>query len=291
MNKIKLFEQEKIRSVWSEEEQQWYFSVVDVVGVLSESDDARNYWYVLKNRLKKEGSELLTNCKGLKMLAPDGKKRLTDALNTDGILRLIQSIPSKKAEPFKLWLARVGRERLEELANPELAVARMRDTYLKKGYSEEWIQERLQTIDARKALAKEWQDRGVVESQDFAILTAEISKGTFGMTPSEYKMFKNINNPLENVRDHMTDIELIFTRLGEVLARDNAVENNAQGFKDNSDAAKAGGRGAGVARLALEKETGKKISTQSNYLEITESEQRKRITEKHNAIRQDTNKE
>lgn len=280
MKEVKLFEEKEIRSEWNEKEQQWYFSVVDVVGILTDSPNPRKYWSVLKTRLKKEGSELTTNCCQLKMLSSDGKYYKTDAMNTDGILRLIQSIPSKKAEPFKLWLARVGRERLEEIANPELAIARMRDTYLKKGYSEEWIESRLKSVDVRKALTDEWQSRGITSSYDYAVLTAEISKGTFGMTPSEYKKFKNLNNPLDNHRDHMTETELLFTMLGEITARQNSVNSNAQGFEENSIAAKAAGKAAGAARRAFEEEQGRAVSTQENYKIETESEKRKKLAPK-----------
>lgn len=280
MNEIKLFEEDQIRTIWVEEEQQWYFSVVDVCNTLAETNDSRKYWNKLKQRLKEEGSELVTICHQLKMKSSDGKYYKTDALNTDGILRLIQSIPSKKAEPFKMWLARVGRERLEEIADPELAALRMHDTYIKKGYSEEWIQKRLQSIDVRKNLTKEWQERGVVDNRDYAILTAEISKGTFGMTPNEYKEYKNLNNPLENHRDHMTDIELIFTMLGEVQTRNKTVEKDAYGFKENLSAARAGGAAAGAARKAFELESGEPVSSKTNYIVNSESEQRKQIINK-----------
>lgn len=280
MNEIKLFDEDQIRTVWVEEERQWYFSVVDVCRVLAEPTNARKYWSVLKTHLKTEGSELTTICSQLKMKSSDGKYYKTDALNTDGILRLIQSIPSKKAEPFKLWLARVGRERLEEISDPELAVQRMHNTYLKKGYSEEWIQKRLQSIDVRKNLTKEWQERGIVDNRDYAILTAEISKGTFGMTPNEYKEFKKLNSPLDNHRDHMTDIELIFTMLGEVQTRNKTVEKDAHGFKENLSAARAGGAAAGAARKAFELESGESVSSQTNFINTSELERRNQIINK-----------
>lgn len=276
-NQIKLFEDIEIRSIWNEDEQQWYFSVVDIVAVLSESEDARNYWKVLKHRLSKEGSELVTNCNQLKMKSSDGKFYKTDALNTDGILRLVQSIPSKKAEPFKLWLAQVGRERLEEIADPALALERVRNTYRMKGYSDEWIETRLKSIDIRKQLTDEWQDRGIENSKDYAILTAEISKAAFGMTPSEYKAFKGIDKPLVNVRDHMTDLELIFTMLSEVSTKDVVIKNDAQGLAENKEAARSGGQAAGAARFAYEMQTGVAVSTKTNYLEISEAKRRKGI--------------
>lgn len=280
MNEIKLFEEDQIRTIWVEEEQQWYFSVVDVCNTLAEPVNARKYWSVLKTRLKAEGSELTTNCSQLKMKSSDGKYYKTDALNTDGILRLIQSIPSKKAEPFKMWLARVGRERLEEIADPGRALERVRDTYRQKGYSDEWIETRLKSIDIRNQLTDEWSQRGIDKNSDYAILTAEISKAAFGMTPSEYKAFKGIEKPLINVRDHMTDLELIFTMLSEASAKDIAIVRNAQGIKENIRAAQDGGSVAKIARLKQEKLTGEKVSKKLNYLEKSESEQRKQIINK-----------
>lgn len=279
MNEIKLFEEKKIRSIWNEEEGQWYFSVVDVCNTLAEPINARKYWGVLKTRLKAEGSELTTICSQLKMKSSDGKFYKTDALNTDGILRLIQSIPSKKAEPFKLWLAQVGRERLEEIADPGRALERVRETYRLKGYSDEWIEKRLQSIDIRNKLTDEWANRGIESSRDYGILTAEISKAAFGMTPSQYKQFKGLQNPLENVRDHMTDLELIYTMLSEAATKDIVEARNAQGFSENKEAAKVGGSVARVARERQEELTGKPVSTKTNYLETSESEQRKRIDE------------
>lgn len=281
MNEIKLFEETKIRSIWNEEEGQWYFSVVDVCHVLSESKsaDPGAYWRKLKQRLIVEGSEIVTKCHGLKMKSSDGKFYKTDALNTDGILRLIQSIPSKKAEPFKLWLAQVGRERLEEIADPGRALERVRETYRLKGYSDEWIEKRLQSIDIRNKLTDEWANRGIESSRDYGILTAEISKAAFGMTPSQYKQFKGLHNPLENVRDHMTDLELIYTMLSEAATKDIVEARNAQGFSENKEAAKVGGSVARVARERQEELTGKPVSTKTNYLETSESEQRKRIEE------------
>lgn len=281
MNEIKLFEEAQIRSIWNEEEGQWYFSVVDVCHVLSESKsaDPGAYWRKLKQRLIVEGSEIVTKCHGLKMKSSDGKFYKTDALNTDGILRLIQSIPSKKAEPFKLWLAQVGRERLEEIADPGRALERVRETYRLKGYSDEWIEKRLQSIDIRNKLTDEWANRGIESNRDYGILTAEISKAAFGMTPSQYKQFKGLQNPLENVRDHMTDLELIYTMLSEAATKDIVEARNAQGFSENKEAATVGGSVARVARERQEELTGKPVSTKTNYLETSESEQRKRIDE------------
>lgn len=280
MNQVKLFEEQQVRAIWNEEEQQWYFSVVDVIAILSESPNPRRYWSDLKRKLTIEGSQVYEKIVQLKMTAPDGKSRTTDALNTDGILRLIQSIPSKKAEPFKLWLARVGRERLEEIANPELAIERMYDTYLKKGYSEEWINSRLKSIDIRKQLTDEWKERGVDDNKNYAILTAEISKGTFGMTPAEYKKYKNLDNPHDNPRDHMTDTELLFTMLGEITAKNNSMEMDAQGFNENKYAAKKAGRAAGAALKAFEEESGQKVASKTNFKTETESQQRRHLKNK-----------
>lgn len=285
MNEIKIFEEDQIRTVWVEEEQQWYFSVVDVCNVLAESKsvDPGAYWRKLKQRLIKEGSETVTNCHGLKMLAPDGKMRVTDALNTDGILRLVQSIPSKKAEPFKLWLAQVGRERLEEIADPGRALERVRDTYRKKGYSDEWIETRLKSIDIRNSLTDEWQERGISDKKDYAILTAEISKAAFGMTPSEYKAFKGIDKPLVNVRDHMTDLELIFTMLSEVSTKNIVIKNDARGLAENKEAARIGGLAAGAARESYEQKSGETVTSKTNYVEIPEAVQRKGLSKERSA--------
>lgn len=279
MNEIKLFEEAQIRSIWNEEEGQWYFSVVDICGALSNAKIPRNYWSDLKRKLISEGSELHEKIVQLKMKSSDGKFYKTDALNTDGILRLIQSIPSKKAEPFKLWLAQVGRERLEEIADPGRALERVREIYRLKGYSDEWIEKRLQSIDIRNKLTDEWANRGIESNRDYGILTAEISKAAFGMTPSQYKQFKGLHNPLENVRDHMTDLELIYTMLSEAATKDIVEARNAQGFSENKEAAKVGGSVARVARERQEELTGKPVSTKTNYLETSESEQRKRIEE------------
>jgi len=213
MSNIKLFEQKQVRSLWIEEEQKWYFSVIDVVAVLTDSDKPRDYWYRLKEREKISGVELSTICRQLKLESSDGKKYETDCSTAEGLLRIIQSIPSPKAEPFKRWLAKVGNERLEEIENPELAAKRIREIYKAKGYSDDWIEKRVRGISIRDELTNEWKKRGVKEQTEYSILTAEISKATFGMTPSEYKEFKELDRPTDNLRDHMNDLELIFTML------------------------------------------------------------------------------
>ncbi len=270
MSAIILFEEKQVRRAWNKDEEKWYFAIADVIAVLTGSVDPGAYWRKLKERLKKEGNQTVTDCHGLKMTAADGKQRLTDVADTEQLLRLIQSIPSPKAEPFKLWLARVGYERLEEIENPELAARRMREIYQQKGYSEEWIEKRLRGIAVRDELTDEWKKRGVKEQRDFAILTAEISKATFGMTPAEYKDFKALANPKDNLRDHMTDLELIFTMLGEASTTEIAKKQDARGFPANQQAARAGGTIAGNARRELESKSGTKISTKANFKELPE---------------------
>lgn len=279
MGSLRLFETKRIRSVWNEEEQQWYFSVVDVVGALTDSANPRRYWSDLKKKLKAENApvELYEKIVQLKMESHDGKMRLTDAANTKGILRLIQSIPSPKAEPFKLWLADVGARRLEEIENPELASERMRELYREKGYSEEWINLRQRGMAIRDSLTDEWKARGVREGKEYAILTAEISKATFGMNPGEYKQYKGLLRPGENLRDHMTDMELVLTMLGEASTTEIARTRDAQGMAENEKAAKDGGKIAGDARRQLEKETGRSVISKQNYKELPEREVRKRL--------------
>ena len=265
MSEISLFEEKQVRRAWNAEQEKWLFAIVDVIAILTNSSNPQTYWRVMKKRLMDEGNETVTNCNGLKMTAADGKQRMTDVADTEALLRIIQSIPSPKAEPFKIWLAKVGYERLEEIENPELAAKRMREIYEQKGYSEEWIEKRLRGIAVRDELTDEWKKRGVKQGKEFAILTAEISKATFGMTPSEYKEFKALSNPKENLRDHMTDLELIFTMLGEASTTEIAKKRNALGFPENKKAAKDGGSVAGKARLDLEKQSGKRISTPENF--------------------------
>jgi len=270
MSTIALFEQKQVRRAWNQAEAKWYFAIVDVIAVLTDSVDAPAYWRKLKERLKKEGNETVTNCHALKMTAADGKQRLTDVANTEQLLRIIQSISSPKAEPFKRWLAQVGYERLEEIENPELAAARMREIYRQKGYSDGWIEKRVRGIAVRDELTDEWKKRGVKEQRDFAILTAEISQATFGMTPAEYKDFKAPADPKDNLRDHMTDLELIFTMLGEASTTEIARKKDAQGFPQNKKAAKAGGTIAGNARRELETKSGTRVATRKNFKALTE---------------------
>lgn len=279
MSNIKLFQSKQIRSVWNEEEQQWYFSVIDVVGALTDSIDPSAYWRKLKQRLISEGNETVTNCHRLKMQAADGKMRLTDVANTKDMLRIIQSIPSPKAEPFKQWLAQVGSERIAEIENPELAQKRIRDTYRAKGYSDEWIEQRIRGIAIRDTLTDEWKKRGIKEGKEYAILTAEMSKATFGITPAEYKKLKSLDRPTENLRDHMTDLELLFSALGEASTTEIAKTHDAYGMKENSSAAKAGGKIAGDARKALEKKTGRTVISKTNYKELQEKDVRKQLKE------------
>lgn len=277
MSNIKLFESKHIRSLWDDKAQRWFFAVVDVIAALTESQNPQVYWRVLKKRLLAEGNETVTNCNGLKMTAADGKQRITDVADAEQLLRLIQSIPSPKAEPFKLWLARVGYERLEEIENPELAAKRMGELYKAKGYSDEWIAKRVRGIAIRDELTNEWQKRGVKEQREYAILTAEISRATFGMTPSEYKAFKSLAKPADNLRDHMTDLELIFTMLGEASTTEIARNKDAQGYNENLDAAVEGGAVAGSARLDLEKKSGKRVSSKDNFKELPETVMRKKL--------------
>lgn len=277
MSNIKLFESKHIRSIWDDGAQRWLFAVVDVVAALTDSQNPQVYWRVLKKRLLAEGNETVTNCNALKMTAPDGKQRLTDVADTEQLLRLIQSIPSPKAEPFKRWLAKVGYERLEEIENPELAAARMRELYKAKGYSDEWIEKRVRGIAIRDELTNEWQKRGVKEQREYAILTSEISRATFGMTPAEYKAFKSLDKPADNLRDHMNDLELIFTMLGEASTTEIARNKDAQGYIENRDAASKGGAVAGRARRDLEKKSGKRIASKENYKQLPEAVARKRV--------------
>lgn len=261
-NKLAVFQDKEIRRVWHNDE--WWFAVVDVAAILSESKNPAVYWRVLKKRLKDEGSEqTVTNCNALKLLAKDGKMRKTDCANTENIFRIIQSIPSPKAEPFKQWLAKVGYERIQEIENPELAAQRARDNYKALGYDEEWIAKRMQSIDIRGKLTDEWKGRDVKEGREYAILTAEIFRAAFGVAPSEHKVIKGLKR--ENLRDHMTDLELIFTMLAETTTKNKAIEKDAQGFYENKKAATEGGAATGKALETYEKETGAKVVTGDNF--------------------------
>jgi prophage antirepressor-like protein len=270
-NKIVIFESKQIRRIWHGE--QWYFSVVDVVGALTDSPEPRKYWSVLKTRLKQEGNEPTTICSQLKMRANDGKMRVMDCANTEGMFRIIQSIPSPKAEPFKRWLAKVGYERVQEIENPELAQQRMKELYEQKGYPQDWIDKRLRGIAIRQNLTDEWQARGIDSETDFAILTAEISKATFGITPSQYKKLKGLSKKNQNLRDHMTDFELIFTMLGEKVTTEISQKEQPDTFTKNKRVAKRGGGVAGKAREATEKELGRSVISRQNYLDNTHKKQ------------------
>ncbi|MDR2675919.1 MAG: phage antirepressor protein [Opitutaceae bacterium] len=264
MSNIKLFEGRKVRSVWDEKEQKWYFSVVDVIAVLTESANPGTYWRVLKMRLPEEGAQAVTICNRLKLTASDGKKYMTDVADSRQLLRIIQSVPSPKAEPFKLWLAQVGAERLEEIENPELATRRARELYKVKGYPDAWIEKRMRGIAIREELTGEWKNRGVAAERDYAILTAEISRATFGITPAEYKTHKGLKT--QNLRDHMTDLELIFSMLGEASTTEIVRAKNPFGFVENKETAREGGKIAGDARRALEQKTGVKVVSRKNFL-------------------------
>ena len=261
-NEIQLFEDQKIRVAWDAEREEWYFSIVDVVTVLTNSTDPTAYWRKLKQRLKAEGNETVTNCHALKMRAADGKNRLTDVADTEQLLRIIQSIPSKKAEPFKAWLAMVGRERIEETVDPEQAIDRALETYLKKGYSEEWVHQRLLAIRIRNELTDEWKKRGVQKGKEYAILTDEITRAWSGMNTRQYKNLKGLKK--ENLRDNMSNLELVLTMLAEASTTDIAKAEQPQGFDENQKVARRGGNVAGVARKALEAETGKPVVTAQN---------------------------
>jgi len=267
MSNIKLFESKKIRSIWNEKENKWYFSVQDVVEALTDSSDVKQY---LKKMLSRD--ELLkmnwgTICTLVEMQAADGKRRKVQASDTKGLLRIIQSIPSPKAEPFKLWLAQVGSDRLDEIENPELATQRTRELYKLKGYPDDWIEKRMRSIAIREELTEEWKNHGIKEQIEYSILTAEISKATFGLTPSQHKQLKGLKS--QNLRDHMTDLELIFSMLGEASTKEIVINTNPKGFEQNKKAAKAGGKIAGDARKQLEIKSGKKVVTKQNFLPET----------------------
>jgi hypothetical protein len=267
---IQLFEDKRIRTAWDEENEEWLFSIVDVVGVLTDQPTQRgasNYWAKLKERIKAEGSQLLTKCQQLKMTAFDGKKRLTDVANAEQLLRVIQSVPSPKAEPFKLWLARVGAERIDETIDPELTIERALETYLKKGYSREWINQRLQAIQVRKELTDEWDDRGVQKGIEYAILTDEISKAWSGMTTRQYKNLKKLKR--ENLRDNMSTLELVLNMLAEATTTEISKEQKPKTFEENKTVARSGGEAAGEARQAVEKRTGKPVITSKNAIDFS----------------------
>jgi len=262
-NKIAIFEGKQIRRLWDDTRDLWHFSVVDVIAVLTGSADPRNYWKVLKNRLKKEGSEVVTKCNQLKLRAVDGKYYLTDAADTESMLRLIQSVPSPNAEPFKLWLARVGYERLEETADPELAIDRALKTYLQKGYTKEWINQRLKSIEIRKALTDEWEKRGVKEGLEFAILTNEITEAWAGLTAKQYKNLKGLKK--ENLRDNMTNLELVLNMLAETATTEISDKREPLTFDESKQVAKEGGSIAGNARKEIETKTGRKAISKANF--------------------------
>lgn len=266
------FEGKEIRKVWHDE--QWYISVVDVIEVLTDSPKPRVYWGVIKNR----EPQLFTICKQLKLTATDGRQRLTDCSNTEGVLRIIMSVTSPKAEPMKLWLAQMGKQAIDATENPEILTERQAELYRAKGYTEEWIARRMQTIDTRNQLTTEWKNRGVKEGQEYSILTATIAKETFGLTPSEHAQFKGLER--QNLRDHMTPMELILTALGEEITRDNAVASDAQGFNENRESAEKGGRLAGKARKMIEEEQGKMVVSAKNFLELKGTDKPNELNEK-----------
>lgn len=275
--KIKIFNGKKVRTHWDEDKEKWFFSIVDVLAILTDKDfqEARNYWKVLKFRLKEEGNESVTNCNQLKMQSSDGKYYSTDVADTEQIFRLIQSIPSKKAEPFKLWLAKVGNERIDETNNPELSIDRAMETYLKKGYSKEWINQRLKTIEVRKELTDEWERVGVEEGQEFAILTDEITKAWSDLSIKEYKQFKDLKK--ENLRDNMTNLELVLNLLAEVTTKEISKKEDPKGFLDSIEVARKGGTIAGNTRKEIESVTGEKVISKENHL--NKREKKKKLLE------------
>jgi len=278
-NAIRLFQDHRVRVLWDDKQEKWYFSIVDIIAILTESPNPRKYWSVLKTRLSKEGSELTTNCSQLKMQSSDGKFYKTDVADTEQLLRLIQSIPSPKAEPFKVWLAKVGYERIEETEDPELAFDRAMETYLKKGYSKNWINQRLKSIEVRKELTDEWETRGVKKGSEYAILTDEITKAWAGFTTKEYKKFKNLKK--ENLRDNMTNLELVLNMLAEATTKEISGERKPKTFIENKIIANQGGTIAGNARKEIEEKSGKKVisSLNAKALGITEKKETKNLDE------------
>lgn len=266
-SKVQLFENKKIRTAWDEEHETWYFSIVDVIAVLTESKNPQTYWRVLKKRLKDEGNETVTNCNALKMTAPDGKKRLTDVADTEQLLRIIQSIPSPKAEPFKMWLARVGSERIDETIDPELTIDRALETYLSKGYSREWINQRLQAIQVRKELTDEWENRGVKQGIEYAILTDEITKAWAGLNTRQYKNLKGLTK--ENLRDNMSTLELVLNMLAEATTTELSKTIEPKNFDENREGEIKGGSIAGNARKEIENTTGKSVLTEKSAIDFT----------------------
>ncbi len=267
-DKIQLFEDKRIRTAWDEEKEEWYFSIVDVVAVLTDSPNPQTYWRVLKKRLKDEGNETVTSCNALKMTAADGKRRLTDVADTEQLLRIIQSIPSPKAEPFKLWLAQVGRERIEETIDPELTIDRALETYLKKGYTREWINQRLQAIQVRKELTDEWDARGVQKGVEYAILTDEISRAWSGMSTRQYKNLKGLKK--ENLRDNMTTLELVLNMLAEATTTQFSKDRKPTTFQENLKVAKAGGQVAGRTRKDIESQSNTPVISPKNAVQLNQ---------------------
>jgi len=267
-DKIQLFDDKRIRTAWDEEKEEWFLSVVDVIAVLTDSKDPAAYWRKLKQRMREEGNETVTNCHGLKMTAADGKKRLTDVADTEQLLRIIQSVPSPKAEPFKMWLAQVGRERIEETIDPELTIERALETYQRKGYSREWINQRLQAIQVRKELTDEWDARGVQQGIEYAILTDEISRAWSGMTTRQYKRLKGLKK--ENLRDNMTTLELVLNMLAEATTTEISKQKEPETFAENVEIARAGGKVAGDARKAVETQTGVPVITSQNAAQLNQ---------------------
>ena len=265
---IKIFQEKEVRTIWDSDQEKWYFSIVDVVSVLTDSADGRKYWNKLKQRLKEEGNETVTNCHQLKMRAADGKMRMTDVADTGQLFRLIQSIPSPKAEPFKLWMAQVALERLDEMQDPELTIDRALETYLKKGYSREWINQRLQAIQVRKELTDEWDARGVQKGVEYAILTDEITKAWSGMNTRQYKNLKGLKK--ENLRDNMTTLELVLNMLAEATTTEISKQKAPEGLRENVEVARSGGKVAGDARKAIEQQTGVPVITSKNAAQLNQ---------------------
>ncbi|MCK5508992.1 MAG: Bro-N domain-containing protein [Desulfobacterales bacterium] len=277
-NKIQLFQKQSIRTHWDEEQEDWFFSIVDVIAILTEQKDyqgARNYWKVLKHRLVKEGNETVTNCNRLKMIAKDGKMRMTDVADTQQLLRLIQSVPSPKAEPFKIWLAKVGAQRIDEIEDPELSFERAMETYLAKGYSGEWINQRLKSIEVRKELTDEWQERGMKQGLEYAILTNELTQAWAGKNVKEYKKYKGLKK--ENLRDNMSNLELVLNMLAEASTAEISKEKIPKGLEKNREIARKGGNAAKKARLEIEKQTGKPIVTTKNVNNLLDKPNHKNI--------------